>query len=229
MQKTVILILGMLILLMFTANATAATDKRIDVIYLTDGSVVVGEITEIIPNETVKLKTYVLDNSYQGISFLQEPDKGELKIYPFGQIEKMSKVEVKFRNRTMATVRAALLPSIPFLYPIFPGWGQFYNGQQDKGIGFLILSVSGIFIMSSGFEGDSPDNVTAVAGASIIIGSYIWSVIDANLSAKKINQSSNQKINELKLKNDQQKDVPTSFNINYLPHEGMMASYSYRF
>ena len=229
MQKTVILILGMLILLMFTANATAATDKRIDVIYLTDGSVVVGEITEIIPNETVKLKTYVLDNSYQGISFLQEPDKGELKIYPFGQIEKMSKVEVKFRNRTMATVRAALLPSIPFLYPIFPGWGQFYNGQQDKGIGFLILSVSGIFIMSSGFEGDSPDNVTAVAGASIIIGSYIWSVIDANLSAKKINQSSNQKINELKLKNDQQKDVPTSLNLNYLPSQGMMASYSYRF
>ena len=99
MQKTVILILGMLILLMFTANATAATDKRIDVIYLTDGSVVVGEITEIIPNETVKLKTYVLDNSYQGISFLQEPDKGELKIYPFGQIEKMSKGK-KGRTKT---------------------------------------------------------------------------------------------------------------------------------
>ena len=228
MQKTVILVLSVLVLSLFTTKALAKT-QMLDVIHLTDGGVVVGEIIEIIPNQTVKLKTHVLDNSYQGIFFLQEPDEGELKIYPFEQIEKMSKIKVKFRNRTTATVRAALLPSIPFLYPIFPGWGQFYNGQQDKGIGFLILSVSGIFIMSSGFEDDPPDNVTAATGASIIIGSYIWSVIDANLSAKKINQSSNQKINELKLKNDQQKDVPTSLNLNYLPSQGMMASYSYRF
>ena len=150
-------------------------------------------------------------------------------IYPLKQIEEMSIIEVKFRNRTTATVRAALLPSIPFLYPIFPGWGQFYNGQQDKGIGFLILSISGIFIMSSGFEDDPPDNVTAATGASIIIGSYIWSVIDANLSAKKINQSSNQKIEALKQKKHQSQDAPISLNFNYLPHEGMMASYNYRF
>ena len=198
----------------------------LDVIHLTDGGVVVGEIIEIIPNQTVKLKTHVLDNSYQGIFSLQEPDEGELKIYPFEEIEKMSKIKVKFRNRTTATVRAALLPSIPFLYPIFPGWGQFYNGQEDKGIGLLILSVSGIFIMSSGFEDDSPDNMT---GASIIIDSYIWSVIDANLSAKKINQSSNQKIEALKQKKHQSQDAPISLNLNYLPREGMMASYNYRF
>ena len=228
MQKTVILVLSILILSVFTTKALAKT-KMVDVIHLTDGGVVVGEIIEIIPNQTVKLKTHVLDNSYQGIFFLQEPDEGELKIYPFEQIEKMSKIEVKFRNRTTATVRAALLPSIPFLYPIFPGWGQFYNGQQDKGIGFLILSISGIFIMSSGFEDDPPDNVTAATGASIIIGSYIWSVIDANLSAKKINQSSNQKIEALKQKKHQSQDTTTSLNLNYIPREGLMASYGLRF
>ena len=228
MQKTVILVLSILVLSVFTTKALAKT-QMLDVIHLTDGGVVVGEIIEIIPNQTVKLKTHVLDNSYQGIFFLQEPDEGELKIYPFEQIEKMSKIKVKFRNRTTATVRAALLPSIPFLYPIFPGWGQFYNGQQDKGIGFLILSVSGIFIMSSGFEGDSPDNVTAATGASIIIGSYIWSVIDANLSAKKINQSSNQKIEALKQKKHQSQDTTTSLNLNYIPREGLMASYGLRF
>ena len=228
MQKTVILVLSVLVLSVFTTKALAKT-KMVDVIHLTDGGVVVGEIIEIIPNQTVKLKTHVLDNSYQGIFFLQEPDEGELKIYPFEQIEKMSKIKVKFRNRTTATVRAALLPSIPFLYPIFPGWGQFYNGQQDKGIGFLILSISGIFIMSSGFEDDPPDNVTAATGASIIIGSYIWSVIDANLSAKKINQSSNQKIEALKQKKHQSQDAPTSLNLNYIPHQGLMASYGIRF
>ena len=228
MQKTVILVLSILVLSVFTTKALAKT-QLLDVIHLTDGGVVVGEIIEIIPNQTVKLKTHVLDNSYQGIFFLQEPDEGELKIYPFEQIEKMSKIKVKFRNRTTATVRAALLPSIPFLYPIFPGWGQFYNGQQDKGIGFLILSVSGIFIMSSGFEDDPPDNVTAATGASIIIGSYIWSVIDANLSAKKINQSSNQKIEALKQKKHQSQDTTTSLNLNYIPREGLMASYGLRF
>ena len=228
MQKTVILVLSVLVLSLFTTKALAKT-QMLDVIHLTDGGVVVGEIIEIIPNQTVKLKTHVLDNSYQGIFFLQEPDEGELKIYPFEQIEKMSKIKVKFRNRTTATVRAALLPSIPFLYPIFPGWGQFYNGQQDKGIGFLILSISGIFIMSSGFEDDPPDNVTAATGASIIIGSYIWSVIDANLSAKKINQSSNQKIEALKQKKHQSQDAPTSLNLNYIPREGLMASYGLRF
>ena len=62
----------MLILLMFTANASAATDKRIDVIYLTDGSVVVGEIIEIIPNQTVILQTGVIDNSYRRIFFLKK-------------------------------------------------------------------------------------------------------------------------------------------------------------
>ena len=228
MQKTVILVLSILVLSVFTTKALAKT-KMVDVIHLTDGGVVVGEIIEIIPNQTVKLKTHVLDNSYQGIFFLQEPDEGELKIYPFEQIEKMSKIKVKFRNRTTATVRAALLPSIPFLYPIFPGWGQFYNGQQDKGIGFLILSVSGIFIMFSGFDDDPPDNVTAATGASIIIGSYIWSVIDANLSAKKINQSSNQKIEALKQKKHQSQDTTTSLNLNYIPREGLMASYGLRF
>ena len=228
MQKTVILVLSVLVLSLFTTKALAKT-QMLDVIHLTDGGVVVGEIIEIIPNQTVKLKTHVLDNSYQGIFFLQEPDEGELKIYPFEQIEKMSKIKVKFRNRTTATVRAALLPSIPFLYPIFPGWGQFYNGQQDKGIGFLMLSLGGIFTMSSAFDDDPPDNVTAATGASIIIGSYIWSVIDANLSAKKINQSSNQKIEALKQKKHQSQDAPTSLNLNYIPHQGLMASYGLRF
>ena len=83
--------------------------------------------------------------------------------------------------------------------------------------------------MFSGFDDDPPDNVTAATGASMIIGSYIWSVIDANLSAKKINQSSNQKIEALKQKKNQSQDVPISLNLNYLPREGMIASYSYRF
>ncbi|MBP97658.1 hypothetical protein CMK18_17030 [Candidatus Poribacteria bacterium] len=228
MQKTVILVLSVLVLSVFTTKALAKT-QMLDVIHLTDGGVVIGEIIEIIPNQTVKLKTHVLDNSYQGIFFLQEPDEGELKIYPFDQIEKMSKIKVKFRNRTTATVRAALLPSVPCLYPIFPGWGQFYNGQQDKGIGFLMLSLGGIFTILEGLSDDPDGNAIVAVGVGVVIGSYIWSVIDANLSAKKINQSSNQKIEALKQKKHQSQDAPTSLNLNYILHQGLMASYGLRF
>jgi len=63
----------------------------------------------------------------------------------------------------------------------------------------------------------------------MVLGGYIWSIADANQSAQKINQLSNQKVNELKLKNYQPKDVPTSLNLNYIPSQGMTALYSYRF
>ena len=63
----------------------------------------------------------------------------------------------------------------------------------------------------------------------MVVGGYILSIVDANLSAKKINQLSNQKINALKLKDYQSEDAPTSLNLNYIPHEGLMASYHFRF
>ena len=63
----------------------------------------------------------------------------------------------------------------------------------------------------------------------MFLGGYAWSMIDANLSAKKVNQLSNQKIEALKLKDYQSEDAPTSLNLNYIPHEGLMASYHFRF
>ena len=69
MQKTVII--NVLVLSVFTANVTAKI-QMLDVIHLTDGSVVVGKITEIIPNQTVILQTDVIDNSYRRIFFLEK-------------------------------------------------------------------------------------------------------------------------------------------------------------
>ena len=107
MQKTVILVLSILILSVFTTKALAKT-KMLDVIHLTDGSVVVGKITEIIPNQTVILQTDVIDNSYRRFFFLKKRNGEEFlrrlihrkyqMIYPLKQIEKMSIIEVKFRN-----------------------------------------------------------------------------------------------------------------------------------
>jgi len=56
MQKTGFLILGMLILLVFTANASAKT-KMINVVHLKNGSVIQGMVIEMVPNETIKIET----------------------------------------------------------------------------------------------------------------------------------------------------------------------------
>ena len=117
MQKTGFLISAILILLMFTTT-TSAKVKMIGVVHLADGSIVTGEIIEPIPNETIKIKTI----------------DGHLITYPFEQVEKISRVEVEYKNRTTATVCAAIVPIFPagvlsFFYPVFSGWGQFYNGQ----------------------------------------------------------------------------------------------------
>ena len=131
-------------------------------------------------------------------------------------------MEVEFKNRTTATVRAAVVPIFPagllaFLYPVSSGWGQFYNGQPLKAVGFLANG----FLGASTFMGGalSDDDTMAVIGASMVLGRYILSIINANLPTKKINA--------MKLKKYQPEDTSTSFN--YIPHQGLIASYNLRF
>ena len=72
-----------------------------DIVYLTDENMVTGEIVEIIPNETIKIKT----------------TDGKLITYPFDQIEKMDQMEVKLKSRTVATA----FPTISGRFT-FPHW-----------------------------------------------------------------------------------------------------------
>ena len=55
LKNGILLVLGVLVLFIFTARGSAKT-KIIDVIYLTDGSVVTGKIIEKIPDEIIKIK-----------------------------------------------------------------------------------------------------------------------------------------------------------------------------
>ena len=155
---------------------------------------------------------------------------GKLITYPLDQIEKKTRVEVEFKSRTSATIRAAVFPIFPvgllsFGVPVFSGWGQFYNGQYLKAVGFLVNGFIGMNVLMASED----SNREFAIGAGMVVGGYILSIVDANLSAKKINQLSNQKINALKLKDYQSEDAPASLNLNYIPHEGLMASYHFRF
>ena len=92
--------------------------------------------------------------------------------------------EVKLKSRTLATTLAVVGPAvpIPFIFPLFQGYGQIYNGQYLKRAGFCLHSVVSGFLLVNGSD------VIATLGVGMLIGGYVLSIIDANLSAKKINQ-----------------------------------------
>ena len=116
MQKTGILILVILILFVFTTSASAAKIRIIDVIHLTDGSMITGKIIGYTPNDYVKIET--IDN--------------EIKTYRFTQIKKMKVLKVRLNlkprsRRTLATTLAVGPAILPYGL-LLQGFGQLYNG-----------------------------------------------------------------------------------------------------
>ena len=99
------------------------------------------------------------------------------------------------KSRTAPTVYATL---VPFIYPIVvinekfhvQGAGQIYNGlhlkdsrQYLKAGGFFLNAVVGTELGSS----DLPYYLPQL-GLGLVVGGYIFSILDANLSPKRFNQ-----------------------------------------
>lgn len=181
MKKIGILILGVLILLAFMTSASAKV-KVLDIIHLTDNSIVTGVILEIAPNKSIKVET--IDGKV---------------ITCFS--DKMTQVEVKLKSRTVATALAVVGPFFPLGVPIVQGYGQIYNGQYLKGASFLI---SGLIALTLLVQAEEYLDTREKLGFSILGLGYIWSIADANLSVKKINAT--------RLSKYQQKDISTSLN-----------------
>ena len=122
--------------------------------------------------------------------------------------------EVKLKSRTLATTLAVVGPAvpIPFIFPLIQGYGQIYNGQYLKAAGFFVNAVIGgnIFMGSEAMD----SNTMAVIGAGMVLTGYVLSIIDANLSAKKINQK--------RLKSG-------TNNLNSAPPQILIGSYNVRF
>ena len=76
----------------------------------------------------------------------------------------------------------------PYLFPLFQGCGQIYNGQHKKRTGFFLFLAVNFMLLSGNFhEIDWVASTEYLAIAMLIVG-YVLSIIDTNLSAKKINQ-----------------------------------------
>ena len=199
MKKTGILILGVLILLAFMTSVSAKV-KVLDIIHLTDNSIVTGVIVEIAPNKSIKVETI----------------DGDVITCSSDKIEKMTQVEVKLKSRTVATALAVVGPFFPLGVPIVQGYGQIYNGQYLKGASFLI---SGLIALTLLVQAEDNQDIRDKLGLAILSLGYIWSIVDANLSVKKINAT--------RLREYQPKDISTS--LNYIRHHGFIVSYNFRF
>ena len=107
-----------------------------DVVYLKNGSIIRGDIIEMIPGETVKITT--LD--------------GSMFVYDYAEIEKFTKEEAKYYATTVKPTKKSPWASGIMSYFV-PGMGQLYNGESRKGwidfathVGGYAAGLGGLFL-----------------------------------------------------------------------------------
>ena len=83
-------------------------------------------------------------------------------------------------------------PSRALVYSLLiPGLGQHYNGQHAKGVIIEVGVVGGmIYAVGGAVSADETDESMGnfAIGALVYMGSYIWGIIDAPITAGKINR-----------------------------------------
>ena len=178
-------------------HSPLSAQKIEDVIHLKNGETVRGTIVEQIPGESLKIQT--ADGSvfvytiYEIAEITREP------------VMKMEEgfIKSKKKNPWLASGLSLLIP----------GTGQFYNDQYNKGLPQLGVAVAGAGLMwwavRDNYESyesyeenpswnpldwidEEGNDKLFYFGTPLWLGSLVWSVIDANLSANRINQEGEQ-------------------------------------
>ncbi len=171
--------------MVFVAAANVAAGQMEDVIYLENGGIVRGAILEQIPDKSLKIR---------------RRDGREFR-YKMNEIEKISKEPVPGSRIIVQKSKKNPMVALGLSFPIV-GTGQFYNGQYIKGVAQMGAAVLGLgLVLSAGGDNtDSPDgNLDAdnddwksIPGYVLLIGGTVWSLIDAPMSAKRINRQNQQ-------------------------------------
>lgn len=136
-----------------------------DVVHKKDGSILRGIIIEQIPNESIKIKT----------------KDGNIFFLKMEEIEQMEKVPIQ----TMITKKS---PTTAFLLSLLVvGVGQHYNGEHTKGVIQEVAWAGGFAIgLSRILAGEADAPLFVGFGISFLM--ELWSLIDAPLSASRINR-----------------------------------------
>ncbi len=174
------LAIAVLVLAVLAPAALAQQEVR-DVVHLKNGSIIKGQIVELVPNEKVRIET----------------SDGSVFVFPMDEVIKIEGEPVlatpsRDRNRKNPFGAA-------FMSSIIPGLGQYYNGQVGKGLAQQGLVIAGALIMANGAEGShsksrevyhAPSGQTDGfgIGLAIIIITDVWSIWDASATANRINE-----------------------------------------
>ena len=165
----------------FLATTQVVAKEMQDVVYLKNGGIVRGTVIEQVAGKSLKIVRF----------------DGNAFRYKMKEIDKISK-ETVIRMHAIGKKKNPMV-ALGLSFPIV-GAGQFYNGQYTKGVIQLGAAIAGLgFTLSaSGDNQDRPDgnldvdkdNWMSVPGYLLLFGGAIWSLIDAPMSANRINQQS---------------------------------------
>lgn len=156
--------------LLFMVTKLFTQSELQDVVYLKDGSIIRGTIVELIPDVSLKIETR----------------DGSVFVYTMEQVMKVMKEPSKFSSFQQKSALNAFLLSF-----ILVGVGQHYNGQYLKGGIMEGAALLGLILLTTGMEDTYSGwelSPTGSLGLVIFYSAWIWSFVDAPISAKKINQ-----------------------------------------
>ena len=163
----------------FVVATQVSAEQTEDVVYLDNGGIVRGRILEQIPDKSLKIK---------------RRDGKEFN-YRMHEIVRISR-EPAFGSQTLSQRKNPMV-ALGLSFPIV-GSGQFYNGEYTKGVVQLGAAIVGLgLILSAG--GDNTDSAEgnldadnddwrSIPGYVLLFGGAIWSLIDAPMSANRINR-----------------------------------------
>lgn len=195
-MKKLISFLAFAFVLILANNLIAQTPSK-DVVYLKNGSIVKGVITEINPNVNLKMKT----------------SDGNIFVFEMKDVEKIVKEEItesqkkpivntpKIINTTSTLYRDPVVSTLCSF--LIPGIGQFYNGQSNKAVVHMLWYFASYGIMYYSFsqmytvdyygdlvlaEGSETWALLGLVATVSGITTWIVSMVDANKSSKAINR-----------------------------------------
>lgn len=187
--STKIVYMWILLIVLFSVSNLRAQQEQIDVLYLKNGSVIKDKILKEQQGNNIVNQT----NDEMNVEFIQND------ILLIDKLYSDNARDIKSIMRPAYQEKSPFLASMLSLF--IPGLGQHYNGQTVKAIIQEVFFLGGITLVLCGKEywdacipGEEISGETSsynelhYIGLGISTASFLWSLIDAPISANKINK-----------------------------------------